>query len=230
MAVILFITGAVGFLASFCLLQLGLSQMVYRYPLAVLLAYGAFLFLLWRWFGRQSRRQSRRDLDPGSPDFNLFSSGSAKPELSGEGNFGGGGAGRSWVSSSDPVPQLSETPVTPSGSSGTFFEHFDFGIDLDEGAFLLIPFLLTLTVAFAALYAIYLAPAFIFELLIDAALAGTLYARLRRSEPHDWFRSAVRWTWGPAVLIALVFAVSGYALQYFAPHAVSIGQVWAARP
>lgn len=230
MAIILFITGVIGFLASFLLLHLGLAQMIFRYPLAVLFAYGVFLFLVWLWIGRRSRHKSYRDLDPGLLDFDFPSSGSARPELSGGGHFGGGGAGRSWEFFSEPTPHLSDSPMEYSGSSGSFFEHWhvDFGIDLDEGVLLLIPILLALTVALAALYVIYLAPAFVFELLIDTTLAGTLYTRFRKGEPRDWLGSAVRWTWIPAILTALVFAVGGYAIQHFAPHAVSIGQVWAA--
>lgn len=124
MAIILFIAGTVGFLASFTFLHLGLIQMIFRYPLAVLVAYGAFLFLLWLWLGRRNRRKSNLDLDPGTPDFDVSSSGSIKPELGSGGRFGGGGAGRSWAASpAETATHFTSTPINSPGGSGSFFDH-----------------------------------------------------------------------------------------------------------
>lgn len=50
---------------------------------------------------------------------------------------------------------------------------------------MLIPILLAVTVALAALYAVYLAPFFVFELVLDAALTGVFYARLRSAEEQN---------------------------------------------
>ena len=53
MSVLLALTGATGFLASFGLLKLGVGSMTLRYPVAVALAYGAFLLLLRLWLKMQ---------------------------------------------------------------------------------------------------------------------------------------------------------------------------------
>jgi hypothetical protein len=52
---LLFITGLFGFLASVVLLKLGMNAMWLRYPLAVVVAYVAFLFMLRIWAGKLSR-------------------------------------------------------------------------------------------------------------------------------------------------------------------------------
>jgi hypothetical protein len=43
------LTGGAGFLASYGLLYAGLTSLAVRYGLAVVIAYGAFLLLLWLW-------------------------------------------------------------------------------------------------------------------------------------------------------------------------------------
>ncbi len=49
MALIVALTGAAGFLASYLLRLAGIDAMLLRYPMAVLLAYGVFLLLVWIW-------------------------------------------------------------------------------------------------------------------------------------------------------------------------------------
>src|SRR5690348_11249239 len=55
MAFILIITGAAGVAASWGMLKAGVLQMWLRYPLAVLIAWGAFLILLWLWMQVERR-------------------------------------------------------------------------------------------------------------------------------------------------------------------------------
>jgi len=63
MALIVGLTGAVGFLFSFMLMHLGLNSMALRYPLALMFAYGFFLFALWLWL--RARESDFSDLlDP----------------------------------------------------------------------------------------------------------------------------------------------------------------------
>lgn len=49
MSLLVALAGAAGFVANWGLLHLGVGAMALRYPLAVLLAWGAFLALLWVW-------------------------------------------------------------------------------------------------------------------------------------------------------------------------------------
>ena len=43
------LTGGAGFLASFLMLHVGITSMIWRYPASVGVAYLVFLFLLWLW-------------------------------------------------------------------------------------------------------------------------------------------------------------------------------------
>ena len=60
MSLIVSLTGLAGLLASASLLKLGLHSMALRYPAALLIAYGAFLGLLWLWL--RSRAEDWADL------------------------------------------------------------------------------------------------------------------------------------------------------------------------
>ena len=49
MSQIVGLTGAAGLLFSYLMLEAGITSMAQRYPLALLAAYGVFLFRLWLW-------------------------------------------------------------------------------------------------------------------------------------------------------------------------------------
>lgn len=72
MSLIVGVTGAAGLLFSFLMLDAGVTSMALRYPLALLMAYGVFLVLLWFWL----RTQAEDYVDI--------------PELSGSGSNGSG--------------------------------------------------------------------------------------------------------------------------------------------
>ena len=60
---------------------------------------------------------------------------------------------------------------------------------------------------------------------LDAALAAGLYRRLRRASSAHWLESAVSRTWKYFVGFAVILAIAGFAMQAYAPEAVSIGGV-----
>ena len=60
MGLIVAITGASGLLASFLLLLAGVTSMTLRYPLALLVAYGVFLLMLWAWLRTAAWRRGYR--------------------------------------------------------------------------------------------------------------------------------------------------------------------------
>ncbi|HCE45063.1 MAG TPA: hypothetical protein DET40_16100 [Lentisphaeria bacterium] len=65
MFVILFSTGVFGFLFSFLLLKIGMTQMWMRYPAAVCLSYLVFLVLLWIWLQYQEYMEPQSTVDDG---------------------------------------------------------------------------------------------------------------------------------------------------------------------
>jgi hypothetical protein len=64
------------------------------------------------------------------------------------------------------------------------------------------------------------------EILLDGVLITGLYKRVKKIEQRNWLKTAVKKTLLPAFLVALFFALAGFALQSLAPEAHSVGEVW----
>lgn len=228
MTLVVVLTAGVGFLASVLLLRAGVWRMAVRYPLAILIAYGAFILLLRAWLGWQRHRGrllEHLDLPNLSVDFPTGISRSGGPdfEFGGGGGFGGGGAGGGWEAAAvDPRPlAVSASPPTPSAPAAEG-GGFDLDLDLDDGL-VIVPIAAAVAAALASLYVIYAAPALFAELLVDGLVVSALYRRMRHVERRHWLRCVVRKTWLPALLTALAFAVAGHVMQKTVPGARSIG-------
>jgi hypothetical protein len=105
--------------------------------------------------------------------------------------------------------------------------------DADELAIplgvLLLVVTVVVTVLFASLSIVYSAPVLFAELLVDGVLAATLYRRLRRLDSRHWLQSAVRRTFVPFAITALLMMAAGWGLSSYAPTARSLGEVLATR-
>ncbi len=223
MSLIVLLTGAAGFLASFGLLQAGMHTMALRYPLAACAAYAAFLLLLWSWACSHGRR---RESD--WSDLDGFADGSSNACASNPGwHSGGGRSGAGGASSSYEAPSSSSWSSSRSGSA-----RGDSDVSLLDGAddfgWVIVALLAAVAAALAALWALWLSPALMAEVLLDVALAGGLYRRLRRIESRHWLATALRRTAVPFLLLALLTAAAGFAGARYAPGADSIGDVIAA--
>lgn len=222
MTIILFLTGLFGFLTSFILLKAGLSQMWLRYSLSISAAYGIFLVLLRIWIAIQnSEKIYDLNIDlPSFPDVGISPS-TTDSVFGGSGDFQGGGAGGSWHS-------LSASPGSSTGGGGGSSSSggIGFDLDLDELWFVVLAIVAIIGGLLASLYVVYIAPALLAEILVDALLLKGLYSRVKGIERKHWLQTAVRKTLLPAVLCALLFGAAGGALQMAAPDADSIGEVW----
>lgn len=216
MSLIVGLTGASGLLFSFLMLHAGVTSMTLRYPLALLLAYGFFLFLLWLWL-----RASEDDY----PDLTGFADmipgpgwdGVRIPFQAGGGNFGGGGASGSFDGSAlsgNAEPDIGTPLGEAAGAVG----------DADELAVPLVAAVLAIGIALASLYVVYLAPVLFAELLVDGVLSYALYRKIKGAEPPHWLASAVRRTAVPFLLTGVFIAIVGASLSAYAPEAHSIGQ------
>jgi hypothetical protein len=212
MALLVALTGGAGLLASFVLLQIGLHTMWLRYPLALGVAYLVFLGLLWLWLRTSAADYADAAIAP--DDLDLLTNHSAMPELiSGVGgDFAGGGASASF-----------DAPDTTGLSS--VGEGLGSVADADEFAIPLAVLLLAAGLALSSLYVVYTAPVLFAELLLDGALAATLFRRLRGLATQHWIETAVSRTALPFVLTALFLGLCGAAMQTYAPDAHSLGQV-----
>lgn len=217
MALIVALTGAAGFLASYLLRLAGIDAMLLRYPMAVLLAYGVFLLLMWVWI----RWRWDNVLDGLSPDVGGSGAsprGSAmeSPWSGAGGRSGGGGASASWNES---VPagggDAGELPLT--------------GLAEDEAGLPLLAILglvaLVATVLLASVWVVWSAPVLMAELLVDAAIAGGLYRRMQGMQQQGWWRVCVSHTIWPLLGLLLFFAMLGWLAQDLAPGASHLLQV-----
>ena len=210
MSLIVGLTGAAGLLFSFTMLQLGVTSMALRYPLALLMAYGVFLLLLWLWL--RTKAEDYVDI----PDFSgsgSSGSGDYTPAFEGGGgHFGGGGASGSF----DMPAGSDSSPLSDAvGAVG----------DADELAIPLLVIVFAVGLALASLYVVYVAPMLFAELLVDGALSYVLYRRIKATDSPHWVESAVRRTALPFALTAVFVSATGAAMAAYAPGAHSIGQV-----
>ncbi len=245
MSAILTVTAGAGFLLSVALLHLGLTPMWARYPLAVLFGYAVFLLGLKIWIVLR-REGGDLPLDAGADWLDLPSGGGdvPAPHFGGGGGFEGGGAGGSWGGEPQVmVVRPDGGGVAHAGASHAGASHaggggghtgathagggdgggFDIGFDLDDGCAVIFLVAAVLAAALSSVYVVWVAPAFMAELLLDGALVGGLYRRARQLERRDWLVDALRRTLLPLFLTTLLFLVAGALMQHAAPGATSIG-------
>ena len=213
------LTGAAGLLASFSLLQAGMDAMSLRYPLAVGIAYLVFLFLLWLWL-RTSGPDYLDFVDPAFIPTPRRSSQMAKEDA-----FAGKGGEADGGGASGNFDLQGEETIAAADAASPVGEAFSTAAQADEFSIPLTAILLVAAVALSSLFVIYSAPLLFAELLVDAALAATLYRRLRGIEARHWLETAVHRTWVPFLMTACFAAAAGWALEAWVPGANSIGKV-----
>lgn len=218
MSLLVAITAMAGVLASYLLLRAGLDAMWLRYPAALLIAYAVFLVLLWLWL-RTSASDYRDSIDI-PVGWGRGGQGAA-PDAPG-GEFGGGGASSRFADSSDSGAPMVELPTTLPDGLGSVAEADDLALPLVALAVLVA---LTLSL----LFIVYSAPLLFAEILVDGVLAASLYRRLRGLGPRHWLESAIRRTFLPFALTAIVLAGAGWGLGLVAPEARTLGEVLAQR-
>lgn len=210
------LTGASGFVASYLLLHAGFVEMWLRYLVSFGVAYLMFLFLLWLWL--TTRAEDYTDL----PDFSgspSFGSGSPGTCYSGKGgDFGGGGASGSFDAPSESTSLFSDSGGSVGDTLGTV-------TDAEEFAIQLVVLVLLGAMLFSSLFMIYSAPVLFAELLVDGVLSASLYRRLRGLETRHWLETALRRTALPFALTAAIVSTSGWGMALYAPEAHSIGDV-----
>lgn len=219
MLLLVTMTGAAGFIASYLLLRAGLNAMWLRYLLALGFAYLAFLMLLWLWL--RTRPQDYLDVpDVSGLDFSRHPNECAA-EWGGQGGSSGGGGASSSFEASDGGTHVLEDTANP------ISEALDAVPDADELAIPLAALLLVAALVLSSLFVVYSAPVLFAELLVDGVLAASLYRRLRGLEPGHWLETAVRRTFLPFVLTTAFVVAAGWGMARYAPGADSIGDVLA---
>jgi hypothetical protein len=207
---VLTVTGLTGFLASVLLRWAGLSSMGVRYPVCVALAYLAFLFQLFLYV--LYHRHRVRVADRG-----------AAAEA----------AGDVAIDVVDVGVDVADAPAVAVVSAGSKSEGKGWldsaGGGGDDGAAVVVVVIVMVVLVVVGLVASIVvlveAPLLLAELLVDGVLLAGMARRMRRAHPGDWVFSVIRRTWVPALVVAVVFAAGGFALQLFAPGATTMLEV-----
>ena len=210
------LTGASGFVASYLLLHAGFVEMWLRYLASFGVAYLMFLFLLWLWLRMRAKDYADLPDISGSPSSGSGSSGTC---YSGKGgDFGGGGASGSFDAPSESISAISDSGSSVGDALGTV-------ADAEEFAIPLVILILLGATLFSSLFMIYSAPVLFAELMVDGVLSASLYHRLRGLETRHWLETALRRTALPFALTAAIVSASGWGMALYAPQAHSIGDV-----
>ena len=213
MLLLVTITGAAGFVASYALLRLGLTEMWLRYLAAFGLAYLVFLALL------PSRGSGCHDAFAGQGG--QFSGAGAS------GSFDSSQAAGQGGSSAFEATRLDTAATAEPNGAASIGDGLGGIADADELAIPLAVLGLLLAFALSSLWIVYSAPILFAELLVDGALAASLYHRLRGIDARHWIETAVRRTAMPFAAAAVVTALIGFGMAQYAPGAHSVGDVLA---
>ena len=220
MLLLVSLTGASGFVASYTFLHAGLVEMWLRYLASFAVGYLVFLVLLWLWLRTRAEDYADVSVDSGSSSSGSCGSGTS---YSGKGgDFGGGGASGSFDTQSESLLVIGDSGSSVGDALGTVAEAEELAIPL----FILVLIGAMVFSSFLMLYfMVYSAPALFAELLVDGVLSASLYRRLRGLETRHWLETALRHTALPFALAAAITSASGWAMALYAPEAHSIGDV-----
>jgi len=229
---------AVGtFLCSATLVRCGLRSMGVRYALAVLGGYLSFLSFVRVWIAYQTRNwafgrakssaSEPRDFGDGAMDAVDAVSKLDLPDLSalgdlgssagrafsgGGGGFGGGGASGSFdVDLGAGDSDASDALDAVSGS--------------DDALPIIIAVLALLGGVVALGFVVYSSPVLFAEVLLDVAVLGAVYKKNQRHQRSHWAAGVLGRTYKPMLVLMVLAAIFGFALQSTAPHEVTLGAV-----
>jgi len=209
-----------GFLASVLLRWGGVQDMAIRYPLAVAGAYSAFLGALSLFVAAHRSRLRRHAVNHERVSLGDHVVDALDPPL-----LVSGGA--------ETPARLAEAPLETTSSQGSKGSGILSLGDGDGDALVLIVvgliLLAIVTAAYASVLVVIEAPILLAEVLADGVLLAGLSRRFRHCEVEHWTSGVVQRTWKSALIVALVFAIVGFALQLLVPASTTMSEaLWTA--
>jgi hypothetical protein len=238
-----------GVVASKLLLGLGVTQILVRYPLAVLLSYLTFFLLIRLWLlyvspprpatAKQKVDRSSIDLDLSQVDLIDAISTAADvnavpaepvfgPTFGGGGDFGGAGATDYWGETTPSVvPRVSSSSISTGGSGGKSSSGGFFDLDLGDEGIVLILFLLLLLIIFGAgAWLVWQAPVILSEAAFEALLVSGLVKASNRIERGNWIGSIFRATFFPFAIVMAMTLIFSAAAHHYCPDAVKLPDIF----
>lgn len=235
---------AVGLLATRFFFHLGLETMHWRWPIALLAAYVAFLAAVRVWLAYIGLgRYLSRDTDwseLANCDFSSSgnpSGGSAFDEIATgvtkaagqQGHFGGGGASGDFSTGISSELANTGNACADAPVSGFSLPNIDLDAGGDDGCLPVV--ILAIVVALLAavfgvgIYVVWQAPLLLAEVAFEAALAAGLVRAARRVDEPGWIGGAISASWKPFIVILLFSMVVAALGEKYAPQARTLPQL-----
>jgi hypothetical protein len=219
MSLILLVVVASGVGASKLLLECGLHSLQWRYPLAMLVSFIAFLLLVrvWIWYVF-----CRKTIDLTSANFDGVSGGDGATPRSfhfGGGDSGGGGATGSWGEDIPAKPAAGGS----SSSGGGGGSGFDLGFG-DDWAIILLLGALVLAIVCAGGYLIYVAPHILPEAAWQATLASGLARVSKPTDRENWLAGVLRASSIPFAAVLVLVVALGWVAHHHCPQAAKLAE------
>lgn len=232
---------AVGLLTTRFFFHLGLETMHWRWPIALLAAYVAFLAAVRMWLayiglGRYlSRDADWSDLadgdfssSGGSSTFDEIATGVTK--VAGQqGRFGGGGASGDFSTGIGGELANTGNDGVDASVSGLSLPNIDLDVGGDDGCLpvvILAIIVALLTAVFGVgVYVVWQAPLLLAEVAFEAALAAGLVRAARRVDEPGWIGGAISASWKPFIVILLFSMVVAALGEKYAPQARTLPQL-----
>lgn len=98
-------------------------------------------------------------------------------------------------------------------------------LDSDDFFLVIIAIVVICAGFLVCMYIVWTGPALLAEVLVDGFVMARIYKRMKFTDQALWLSGALRRTWFPAVLLAVFFAIAGFAMQKLVPDAKNIGHV-----
>src|SRR4051812_17999043 len=220
-------TLAAALLTSRLLLLAGVHSLMVRYAMAAVGGYLGFFLLVRGWIFYVTRvgpSAPGLDLPDVSPGFGGGGGGGPGPGFhAGGGHFGDGGASGSFDDAAV-VPTLAD--AGGGGGGGGSSGSWSFGLDLDEGIWIVIALLvLVACLGGAAIYLVWQAPGILPQAAFEALLAAGLVKAARTNEARGWMRGVVRSTVIPFALILAAAVLVGWTVHHACPTAIRLADV-----
>lgn len=190
-------SGIAGFAVSWILLHLGVEEMWQRWPLALIGGYIAFLGLLRMWVEIERDRYEHGYIQAQGELPNA-------PLLDSRREFISDNTWFRWLDALDIAIYF------PEGCAA--------------GCFIVVVFS-TLISSVCMMFTFIMAGSeLLAEVFLDAVVVSLLYRHLKNAARQHWLGTAVKRSWRLALIMAVVLAILGGCLSFFAPNSHSLGK------
>lgn len=218
MTLIIIAVTVAGVFSSKLLLWLGLDQILYRYPLAVIISYLTFLGLIWLWvyFMKAQFREKNTATANSSLGIGAAVSGATileaqntiNSELSDQNNQKKRGA--DW------------------GSGNWDFGNLNFGDGGGEGEGVVIFFFIVLVVAIivVSVYTIAQAPILLDQVVFEILLASGLIRSAKKYSGLEWVGGLLRATIIPFLVVFIATGVFAFVAHNYCPHGNTLSDIF----